>query len=227
MSDANSTSPDVTPGSTPFHLARRIWSRMNDLYLNIDTSDAGDDGVDPQRGFPYARPHDKARHQDSIIYRGADYLNIRRMIRFLAPGKNDVFYDIGCGKGRCLCMFARLALRRVVGIELDSSLSETARKNAAGLRGKRTPIDIRCEDAATADYSDGTIYFMYNPFGPQTVRDVLANIERSVIANPRKITLVYYDAMFGELLRACPWLQHVHEFKTLTGHPVAFFVHNA
>jgi precorrin-6B methylase 2 len=197
---------------------------MNDLYLNIDTShESHFHDFDPQRGFPYAKPQEKARHKDSIIYQGADYRNIRSIIRILRPQKNDVFYDIGCGKGRCLCMLARLPLRNVVGIELDPSLVEAARSNAARLRGRRTPIEVRCQDAATADYSTGTIYFLYFPFGTETMRDVLDSIKRSIDENPRTVTIVYYNAMFGQVLQNVTWLKSVHELKTLTGYPISFF----
>jgi SAM-dependent methyltransferase len=201
-----------------------MWSRVNDLYLNIDTSDESHHhDFDPQRGFPYAIRQEKARHKDSIIYQGANYWNIRRIIRVLQPQGNDVFYDIGCGKGRCLCLFARLPLRHVVGVELDPSLVEAARGNARRLRGRRTPIEVRCQDAATADYSKGTIYFLYLPFGPETMRDVLESIRRTVEENPRDVTIVYYNAMFDEVLQNLTWLKPVHELKTLTGYPVSFF----
>jgi SAM-dependent methyltransferase len=211
--------------NTAFVVVRYLWSRINDLYLNIDTSDVSHhNDFDPQRGFPYAKPQAKAKHKDSIIYQGANFWNIRRIIRILQPQGNDVFFDIGCGKGRCLCMFGRLPLRRVVGIELDPSLVEAARSNAKRLRGKRTPIEVRCQDAATADYSEGTIYFLYWPFGIDTMKDVLENIKRSVDENPRAISIVYYHATHADVLQSAPWLQRVQELKTLTGYPITFFV---
>jgi hypothetical protein len=61
---------------------RYLWRRINDLYLNIDTSDESHHrDFDPQRGFPYAKPQEKAKHKDSIIYQGANFWNIRRIIR--------------------------------------------------------------------------------------------------------------------------------------------------
>jgi precorrin-6B methylase 2 len=207
---------------------RYLWSRLNDIYLNIDTSDERHHSdFDPQRGFPYAKHTEAAKHKDSIIYQGANYWNIRRIIHALQPKKDDVFYDVGCGKGRCLCMLARLPLRRVVGIELDPALVETARRNARQLRGRRTPIDVQCQDAATADYPAGTIYFFYWPFGPETMRDVLKSIERSLNDDPRKITIVYYNATLDHVLRAAPWLEYIRELKTLTGFPISFFVNRA
>ena len=222
-SDSNTLTGKFTKAA--FVAIRYLWNRINDLYLNIDTSDESHyQDFDPQRGFPYAKSQEKAKHKDSIIYQGANFWNIRRIIRILKPLQNDVFYDIGCGKGRCLCMLGRLALRQVVGIELDSSLVEAARSNARRLRGRRAPIEVRCQDAATADYSEGTIYFLYLPFGIETMKDVLDAIKRSIDENPRAITIVYYNALFGNVLQNIGWLKPVHELRTLTGFPISFFV---
>ena len=125
----------------------------------------------------------------------------------------------------CVCL-PHYRYGTVVGIELDLSL-EAARNNAARLWRKRTSIEIRCQDAATADYSEGTIYFLYLPFGPETMKDVLESIKRSVAQKPRAITIVYYNAAFGSVaLQNVSWLKRVHELKTLTGYPISFFVNS-
>src|SRR5262245_1268993 len=67
---------------------------------------------------------------------------------------DDVFYDIGCGAGRVLCYVARRRISKVVGIELSPAFADEARKNAATLRGRISPIEVRCGDAAEMDYSD-------------------------------------------------------------------------
>lgn len=198
---------------------RVVWSTVNDLYLNIETGDE----ADPRHPWRYGLINDLAKHKDGIAYQAADYRNIRRVIRILAPDKDDVFYDLGCGKGRCVCVFARLAIRRAVGIELNGSLCDAARSNATRLRDRRSPIEIRCEDAAKADVSDGTIYFMFNPFGADTMRDVLAGIEQSLTINPRKAMIVYVNPVLAETFRASGWLQEVHEFKNFTGGRYTFW----
>lgn len=200
-----------------------IWAKANDIYLRIETNDRLPQEVNQQKLWPYAKPDKKAKYQGSIVYQAADYLNIRRMLRVLRPNQNDVFYDIGCGKGRVICMVAHLSLRRVVGIELQDFLCEVARRNVERLRGRKATLEIRCEDAAKTDLSDGTIYFMYNPFGEETMQEVLSNIERSLSINPRRIKIVYYNPFFEKVFRASGWLRGFYEFKTLTGRRVVFY----
>jgi predicted RNA methylase len=199
---------------------RVAWSRLNDWYLNIETGDE----ADARHPRLYGLPNNMAKYKDAIAYQAVDYIYVRRVIRILAPGQDDVFYDVGCGKGRCVCMFARLAIRRAVGIELNGLLCDAARTNATRLRGRKTLIEIRCEDAAKTDLSDGTTYFMFNPFGAETMRDVLAGIKRSLTTNPRKVTIIYANPLLSDMFRAQEWLQKVHEFKTVTGNEYTFWV---
>jgi predicted RNA methylase len=134
-----------------------------------------------------------------------------------------VFFELGCGKGRVCCFFGRRKLRRVIGIELDDSLCEVAQKNVARLRKKRTTIEIRCEDMVASNLSEGTIYYMFNPFGAETMCHVLQTIKHSLETAPRKITIIYYNPVCADLFHAAEWLKQIDEFKTLTGRRVTFW----
>ncbi len=75
---------------------RVAWSKANDFCLNIETSDVAN-SLHPSR---YGLPNDVAIHKDGNGYQATDYRNIRHIIRILKPARDDVFYDLGCGKGR-------------------------------------------------------------------------------------------------------------------------------
>jgi hypothetical protein len=55
------------------------------------------------------------------------------------------------------------------------------------------------------------------------MRDVLAGIAQTLETDPRRITIVYYNAALAAQVRATPWLREVEGFRTLTGYPVAVF----
>ena len=171
---------------------------------------------EPWRGHP----SENARHGDNWRYSTIGYRHIRKILRVVRPGPEDVFYDIGCGMGRILCVAARQPLQKCVGIELQEPLCQIARRNAASLRGKKAPIEIVCGDATTVDMSDGTIYFMFNPFGPETLRDTLENIRGSIAQNPRGIRVVYYHAKYQSVVDGMEWLVKLHAFERFGGHPV-------
>lgn len=168
-------------------------------------------------------PSDRARHADNWRYATIGYQHVRKILRVVSPGPEDVFYDIGCGMGRILCVAAQHPVRKCVGVELQQPLCQIARRNAASLRGRKAPIEIVCGDATTVDLSDGTIYFMFNPFGPETLRDTLANIRGSLSQNPRDIKVVYYHAKYQSVIDDMEWLVKVHEFEQFGGHPVTMW----
>ena len=165
----------------------------------------------------------KARYDDGTAYGSADYWHLYRIARILKIGPGDVFYDLGSGKGRMICVIARLRLKKCVGVELFEPLCDIARRNAARLRGKKTPVEILREDASQADLSDGTIYYMANPFGPETLRDVLNNIERSLEKNPRTVTIVYHNALHEAVFEGRPGWSRYRSFYNLNGARISFW----
>ncbi|HKB89978.1 MAG TPA: hypothetical protein VKC60_05610 [Opitutaceae bacterium] len=209
-----------------FLLIRSTWTKCNDLYLNIETIHPRSETHAVSKS---ARPwwfgpiSEEARHGDNHAYTSPDYWYVRKVIGILKPGPDDVFYDIGSGKGRIICLVARTAVQKCVGIELLKPLCELAARNALSLHGKRAKVEILCSDAASADLSEGTLYFMFNPFGPATLSDTLENIGTSLARNPRQIKIVYYNPVHESILKACPWLEKFREFRTLGGLRVTFW----
>ncbi|HTV19522.1 MAG TPA: class I SAM-dependent methyltransferase [Polyangiaceae bacterium] len=194
-----------------------VWQVLNDLWLNIDTgsdSDTQPEALERQDAEDY-RSH----------YQGANYLYLEQIAKLVTRDALEplVFYDIGCGKGRPLCVMARHPFAKVVGVELDAELCEVARRNARRLRGRVAPIEIVSADAASLDYSDGHVFFFFNPFGAPTLRAVLASIERSLARAPRRVTVIYYNAVHEALLAAQPWLECYGLLPTFSGVRVSFW----
>lgn len=207
-----------------FDRVLRASARLNDTLLGIETDDRAFRAErDLQKPWPFAKRVGQPKHDDNFVYRAASYRTIRRVIRFINPSSNDVVYDIGAGKGRVICEFARLRIRKAVGVELNESLCNVARQNAERLRKRRAPIEIRCEDATSSDMSDGTLFFMFLPFGPETLKDVLQNLKRSLISHPRTIRIVYWRPAYKEVLESSDWLYQYAEMKTLRGDTILFW----
>jgi precorrin-6B methylase 2 len=205
--------------------AQPLWAMCNDVALKIHTIPSTEPSASTQRSARTAGQEADARprHDDSVEYEVPDYLYLRRVVRALQPRPEDVVFDLGCGMGRFVCLMARKKVRKCVGVELLPHLCEAARKNAVRLRGRQAPIEIRCGDAATADPSEGTIYYLFNPFGSATMSEVLANIRGTLTRNPRNITIVYYNSIHEELFRTSGWLEKYHAFRVQSGMAVTFW----
>ena len=142
--------------------------------------------------------------------------------QFIHPLKlspDDVFYDIGCGAGRMLCIAALGRVSKVVGIELSHELCELARRNASQLRFRRAPIEIREGDAALADYSSGTVFFLCNPFGAVTTQAVLDRLHQNVIEQPRRVRIIYIHphSIHRQIFDTAKWLHPVREQQFIAG----------
>src|SRR5437016_3258016 len=89
-----------------------------------------------------------------------------------------------CGQRIRVFAVATRRLKKVVGIELDKTLVDIARANLVKFRKLKvshSPIEILHLDVTTFDPKEGTIFFMFNPFGHETTQHVLNRIKRSLV----------------------------------------------
>lgn len=185
--------------TVPGMSAARAWlTRTVERRLQIMTECAPERY--PDGGLP-------THFGDAVGYIPLDYAIIWWCMRPLRLGPEDVFFDIGCGMGRVLCACARRQLKRCIGIEHSPELARIAVDNARTLRGRRTPTEIRIGDAVDADYSNGTVFWLFNPFGPQTLRCVIERIRQSVNEAPRPIRVVYVYPKHDDVLGSSRWLR--------------------
>ncbi|HWG98678.1 MAG TPA: class I SAM-dependent methyltransferase [Pilimelia sp.] len=157
-----------------------------------------------------------ARFADSSPYAPTPAPQFRRLLRSLplADPAGYSLLDLGCGKGLTLLLAAQHGFRAVVGVELDARLVEVARANVrtfeAGNPRYAGRIEVRHGDAATVELPDGpTVVFLFNSFGPDTLRLVCANIQRSLARAPRPALLAYYNPVHRDLLDAHPGFRRV------------------
>ncbi len=153
-------------------------------------------------------------HADAAPYEPLGYAALRIILREVTVRDDDVFFDIGCGKGRVLCLFARRKLKKCVGIEYIPSLAAATLANSRRARGLQTPIEVRLEDAALTDYSEATIVLFYNPFGAERMRRCLTQIRESVSTHPRPMRIIYANPIAEQAFHACAdWLRPVKSFQ--------------
>jgi len=117
---------------------------------------------------------------------------------------HDVFYDLGSGLGRVVLLVNLLCKIRAKGIEVDPALHTQATATAQAL-GLQTAAFI-CADARTADFSDGTIFFLFTPFKGQLFRTVLLKLRQQAETKPIEI---FSRGACSFWLAAQPWLKRI------------------
>lgn len=147
-------------------------------------------------------------------YEPLPYRALCTIVRHLHPSSQDVLLDLGCGKGRVLCLFAIWGVATCRGVDISQELVFEARRNADHLRWRRAPLEIANADAADAGIGldDASIVFLYNPFSAEVMRPVLAHIRDSLSAAPRPLRICYANPVEAALLDECGWLVRSDEF---------------
>jgi hypothetical protein len=110
-----------------------------------------------------------------------------RIILHLAEAlrEDDVLYDIGSGLGHVPILVHLLRGVEARGIEFEPAYRDYAQACADDLHLPR--VRFIHADARTADYADGTAFFLYTPFRGRMLREVLARLEAEARTRPIRI----------------------------------------
>lgn len=156
--------------------ATRLDGAVTDLRLGIAT------------GAP--RPASDTSWRNAP-YEPLPYEALRPMSEAADCRPTDRVVDLGCGKGRLVCWFARQAVALCRGVDIDPDLIEAARRNAQRLRGARATIQFECADATQVNLDEATVVTLYNPFGAEVMAAVAQNLAQSLARRPRPLRIVY------------------------------------
>ncbi len=116
--------------------------------------------------------------------------------------KDDVFYDLGSGLGKVIMLVHLLAGIPCIGVEFEPAYYNYAVQRTANLG--LTGAKFIKADAREVDFSKGTVFFLFNPFGGEIFNTVFARLEKE--AQNRQITICSYGAGTPPLAEL-PWLQ--------------------
>lgn len=100
----------------------------------------------------------------------------------------DVLYDVGSGLGRVVLLAGLLSPAYVKGIEVEPAYYTYAQQCAERFNLARVVYENI--DARAADYTDGTVFFLYTPFTGHMFEAVLDKLYAQ--AQTRQITIATY-----------------------------------
>ena len=172
-------------------LSRGLSTAVIDRILNVDTAqrvDLAQLGLDAP---------------DRVSYEAAGWRELRRILRRAEVSGDDVFLDLGSGKGRMILLAARYRFRRVIGVEVAEPLTAVARRNVASCRLRPRCGEIELVNADVLDYripDDVSVVYMFNPFGGAIFDAVVAELIASVDRRPRALRLIYRNGRNCERL---------------------------
>jgi Histone methylation protein DOT1 len=125
------------------------------------------------------------------------------------------FIDLGAGKGRVLLLASDFPFRQVIGVEFSEHLASVANRNISLYHpSSRHCEDLRCipGDASEFSFPPGPlVIFMWNPFVGVVFDRMLANLQKSLIREPREVYLLYLNPECGRQLDNCSGLNKIWE----------------
>ena len=127
-------------------------------------------------------------------YGGSHWLPVRRVLRKLKPGPQDVFVDLGSGKGIVLLIAGQLPFRRVIGVDIDEGLNRSAKENIERAAGRLRAGEVTSVAASVLEWpvpDDLSVVYMFNPFTGETFREAMQHIFDSYDRNPRELRILY------------------------------------
>jgi hypothetical protein len=112
---------------------------------------------------------------EMVPYQPTPARHIFDLIGRTALTERDFLIDLGCGLGHVTLMASICTSASCTGIELEPSYVDCARKSARSLNVDNARF-IQA-DARTADFSYGTVFYLYTPFTGAILRDVLNSLQ--------------------------------------------------
>lgn len=143
---------------------------------------------------------------DRNLYKPLPWGTLSRILSKEDIGPNDVFLDIGAGKGRALFLAAaHYPFKRVIGVELSKDLSAVASANIAQVRHQLLCQDVEIVTSDILDYEvpdDVTVVFLYNPFHGELFASMVQKLLASVDRRARRVSVIYLNPTELEYLRS-------------------------
>lgn len=112
------------------------------------------------------------------------------------------FLDIGCGKGRALCMAAHYGFNKVTGLDFSKALCDIAKENLQHTKQIIPVLEYKVinNDAFYFEIPDDVdCIFFFNPFDEIIMRAVANNIFKSLKKKPRSLQIIYVNPLHKEV----------------------------
>jgi hypothetical protein len=133
--------------------------------------------------------------EEMVYYQKTPARIVFEMLEQVRFNGEDVFFDIGSGLGQVAMLVNLLTGVKVKGIEFEPAFCTYASEVAAAL--SLPEVEFVNTDAREADYSDGTVFFMYTPFRGNMLLQVLERLKGESLR--KKITVITYGPCTPEV----------------------------
>lgn len=190
---------------------REVGPLIREVLFRTEERAERADAFDGQRGtdtsgmvMPWELKDQSNAPIDGNPYASLTSARIRELLVAAESGASEtVLVDLGSGKGRVLLVAQEFPFKRIVGVEWSGELHAIAQTNVAIAAVSGQAPDARFEllqmDAAAYAFpTEPLVVFLFNPFGAATMAHVVANLELTLAAYPRRVIVIYANPLHGD-----------------------------
>lgn len=152
----------------------------------------------------------------STMYMPVSYALLEEALKEIPARHKRHFLDIGCGKGRAMCVAAYFGFSKVSGVDFSEVFCAAAEKNLSVTQQKfpQLHFSVSVQDAAVTQIPDDVdCIFLFNPFDETIMKKVLENIKQSLLRNPRHLHVIYSNPLYKNLFTSNGFSQSYHSKK--------------
>ncbi|MGH8157350.1 MAG: hypothetical protein ACREPQ_04480 [Rhodanobacter sp.] len=145
---------------------------------------------------------------EMVFYQPTPARVIFDLIERIELTTRDVLVDLGSGLGHVPLLAAICTDASCIGIELEAAYVDCAQRSACALN--LAQVAFVQQDARAADFSSGTVFYLYTPFSGTILRAVLDSLRREAASRAIRV------CAFGPctpIVAAEPWLVAVEPLK--------------
>lgn len=118
--------------------------------------------------------------------------SLLKKMRKISPCQS--FTDLGCGKGRAMAVSAYYGFKIIRGVDFAKELCQIAEQQMQKTARRIRDIQYTVQCQNVIDYEiqpDESVFFLFNPFGEETISTFLEKINLSIEEHPRTIYVLY------------------------------------
>ncbi len=146
------------------------------------------------------------KEPEMISYQPTPVRIVLRLIEMAKISERDIFCDLGSGLGQVSILVNLLTGAWASGIEIEPSYCEYARQSAMALNLKH--VEFTNIDARKADYSRGTVFYLYTPFKGKMLQTVLDRLREE--SDKRAFMLCTYGSCMLDVMGQS-WLKQLEQ----------------
>jgi hypothetical protein len=173
--------------SRTLSFANWCWGRLVSNRFGVGT--AQDLTVDLRfGGYCGGIVESRFPQSDAVRTQSMHYWQLERLFDCVPVREDDVLVDVGCGKGRVINFWLHSKLNNpIVGVDLNPEVAAWTRE-----RLRKYP-SVTIADGNILDHiqPEHSLFFLYNPFGEQTLRAFSLAVKEKTRKSPTPRVLYY------------------------------------